>query len=171
MTVWASSAHGMGQKKNRWRRCTYMVKPLGRIGDHDTHWYVAWRRYSMLRNSKSAGRCTYMVKPPVFFFFLGFFPLDGASAWFEGGGTWKKKVSESGILPCFSALFWQEFSNLPCFTTAQTLMMKRSIVGLDSERFKHGGKHVKIGWHATKRTVNRSSMTSRSCWRHYLTRK
>ena len=26
---------------------TYMVKPLGRIGDHDTHWYVAWRRYSM----------------------------------------------------------------------------------------------------------------------------
>ena len=41
-----------------------MVKPLGRIGEHDTHWYVAWRRYSMLRNSKSAGRCTYMVKPP-----------------------------------------------------------------------------------------------------------
>ena len=55
--------------------------------------------------------------------------------------------------------------------TAQTLMMKRSIVGLDSERFKHGGKHVKIGWDATKRTGNRSSMTSRSCWRHYLTRK
>ena len=41
-----------------------MVKPLGRIGEHDTHWYVAWRRYSMLMNSKSAGRCTYMVKPP-----------------------------------------------------------------------------------------------------------
>ena len=33
----------------------------------------------------------------------------------------------------------------------------------DSERSKHGGRHVKIGWHATKRTVNRSSMTSRSC--------
>ena len=26
-----------------------------------------------------------------------------------------------------------------------------------------GGKHVKSGWHATKRPVNRSSMTSRSC--------
>ena len=53
----------------------------------------------------------------------------------------------------------------------EVVMMKRSIVGLDSERFKHGGKHAKIGWHATKRTGNRSSMTSRSCWRHYLTRK
>ena len=41
-----------------------MVKPLGRIGEHDTHWYVAWRRDSMLINSKSAGRCTFVVKPP-----------------------------------------------------------------------------------------------------------
>ena len=47
--------------------------------------------------------------------------------------------------------------------TAQTLMMKRSIVELDSKGSKHGGRHVKIGWHASKRTVNRSAMTSRSC--------
>ena len=47
--------------------------------------------------------------------------------------------------------------------TAQTLMMRRSIVGLDSKRSKHGGRHVKIGWHAIKLTVNRLSMTSRSC--------
>ena len=47
--------------------------------------------------------------------------------------------------------------------TAQILMMKRSVVGLDSKRSEHGERHVKIGWHATKRTVNRSSMTSRSC--------
>ena len=41
-----------------------MVKPLERIGEQGTHWYVAWLRFSVLRNFKSSGRCTYMVKPP-----------------------------------------------------------------------------------------------------------
>ena len=51
----------------------------------------------------------------------------------------------------------------PPDTTAQTLMMGRSIVGLESKRFKNGGRHVKIGWHTIKLTVNRLSMTPRSC--------
>ena len=48
----------------RWSRCTYMVKPLERIGEQGTRWYVAWLRNSVFRDFKSSGRCTYMVKPP-----------------------------------------------------------------------------------------------------------
>ena len=43
---------------------THRVKPLERIGEQGTRWYVAWLRNSVLRNFKSSGRCTYMVKPP-----------------------------------------------------------------------------------------------------------
>ena len=43
----------------------------------------------------------------------------------------------------------------PPDTTAQTLMKRKSIVGLESKRSKHGGRDVKIGWHTIKITVNR----------------
>ena len=35
-------------KKNRWSRCTYMVKPLGRIGEHDTHWCAEHFNFDIL---------------------------------------------------------------------------------------------------------------------------
>ena len=44
-------------------------------------------------------------------------------------------------LGCSALCFLTELSD----ATAQTLMMKRSIVELDSKRSKHGRKHVKIG--------------------------
>ena len=47
--------------------------------------------------------------------------------------------------------------------TAPTLMKRKSIVGLESKKFKHGGRDVKIGWHTIRSKVNRLSMTSRSC--------
>ena len=73
-----------------------------------------------------------------------------------------RKARIGGYLP----VFWRSPHSVIHATGDIGQMM-----GLDSERFKHGGKHVKSGWHATKRTANRSSMTSRSCWRHFLTRK
>ena len=45
----------------------------------------------------------------------------------------------------------------------QTHMKRKSIVGLESKKFKHGGRDVKIGWHTIKSKVNCLSMTSRSC--------
>ena len=40
-----------------------MVKPLERIEEQGTRWYVAWLRNSVFRDFKSSGRCTFMVKP------------------------------------------------------------------------------------------------------------
>ena len=51
----------------------------------------------------------------------------------------------------------------PPGATAQTHMKRKSIVVLESKKSKHGGRHVKIGWHTLKNKVNRLSMTSRSC--------
>ena len=51
----------------------------------------------------------------------------------------------------------------PPDATAQTHMKRKSIVGLESKKSKHGGRDVKIGWHTIKSKVNRLSMTSRSC--------
>ena len=51
----------------------------------------------------------------------------------------------------------------PPDATAQTLMKRKSIVGLESRRSKHGGIYAKTGWHSLKTKVNRLSMTSRSC--------
>ena len=38
----------------------------------------------------------------------------------------------------------------PPDATAQTHMKRKSIVGLESKKSKHGGRDVKIGWHTIK---------------------
>ena len=58
----------------------------------------------------------------------------------------------------------------PPDATAQTLMTRKGIVGLESGRSKHGGRLAKIGWHSLKNKVYRLSMTSRRYWRRFQTR-
>ena len=58
----------------------------------------------------------------------------------------------------------------PPDATAQTLMTRKGIVGLESRRSKHGGRLAKIGWHSLKNKVYRLSMTSRRYWRRFQTR-
>ena len=59
----------------------------------------------------------------------------------------------------------------PPDATAQTHMKRKSIVGLESKKSRHGGSNARIGWHTLKNKVNRLSLTSRSCWWRYQTRK
>ena len=51
----------------------------------------------------------------------------------------------------------------PPDATAQTHVKRKSIVGLESKKSRHGGRNVRIGWHTLKDKVNRLSLTSRSC--------
>ena len=51
----------------------------------------------------------------------------------------------------------------PPDATAQTHMKRKSIVGLESKKSRHGGSNARIGWHTLKNKVNRLSLTSRSC--------
>ena len=51
----------------------------------------------------------------------------------------------------------------PPDATAQTHMKRKSIVGLESKKSRHGGRNARIGWHTLKNKVNRLSLTSRSC--------
>ena len=45
--------------------------------------------------------------------------------------------------------------------TAQTHMKRKSIVGLESKKSRHGGRNARIGWHTLKNKVNLLSLTSR----------
>ena len=47
--------------------------------------------------------------------------------------------------------------------TAETHMKRKSIVGLESKKSRHGGRNARIGWHTLKNKVNLLSLTSRSC--------
>ena len=59
----------------------------------------------------------------------------------------------------------------PPDATALTHMKRKGIVGLESKKSRHGGSNARIGWHNLKNKVNPLSLTSRSCWRRYQTRK
>ena len=59
----------------------------------------------------------------------------------------------------------------PPDATAQTHMKRKGIVGLESKKSRHGGRNARIGWHTLKNKVNPLSLTSRSCWWRYQTRK
>ena len=43
----------------------------------------------------------------------------------------------------------------PPDATAQTHMKRKSIVGLESKKSRHGGRNARIGWHTLKNKVNR----------------
>ena len=67
-------------------------------------------------------------------------------------------------------------NSMPCSltklldATERTLMKRRGTVEPESKRSEHGGRAVEIGWKAIEPMVNRLSLISRSCWRHYLPR-
>ena len=80
-----------------------------------------------------------------------------------GGGCWLTECTSKPPLgsPKKNSIFCS--LTRPPDATAQTLMKRKSIVGPESKKFKHGGRDVKIGWHTIRSKVNRLSMTSRSC--------